>query len=310
MSVGRLAKPDLHLLSVFVNVVEAGGFSAAQVALNVSASTISRQMSNLETRLDIRLCERGRGGFRLTNRGTTVYRAAKALFASMEEFRGTVEATRGQLTGQLSLAVVENWVADARSPLVETLAEFKVLAPEARVEIHSLASDDIEHAVLDGRMALGIGVFHQHRPGLDYQRICDDPVELFCGFAHPLFGRKTLAARSVDLSTLDMVRRAYLSEEQVAPETAHIPSTASAHQVEGVAFMILTGAHVGYLPVQYAAHWVRDGRMRSLCPETFRLQTQIEVATRRGRKQPLLTEKFLQLLMAQAALQDRGSERR
>ena len=56
----RLHKADLHMLAVFMTVVECGGFAAAQVALNVGQSTISRQISDLERRLGMRLCQRGR----------------------------------------------------------------------------------------------------------------------------------------------------------------------------------------------------------------------------------------------------------
>src|SRR5205085_11496388 len=42
---------DVRLLRVFRAVVEAGSFANAQAILNVGASTISTQMSQLETRL-------------------------------------------------------------------------------------------------------------------------------------------------------------------------------------------------------------------------------------------------------------------
>jgi hypothetical protein len=56
-------RPDLHLLRLFVTVVEAGGFSAAQGVLGLSQPSISQQMAKLETRLGYRLCSRGKGGF-------------------------------------------------------------------------------------------------------------------------------------------------------------------------------------------------------------------------------------------------------
>jgi DNA-binding transcriptional LysR family regulator len=61
----RLDNIDLRLLRVFVAVVEAHGFSEAQFALNLSASTLSTHLAALERKLGGRLCDRGRGGFRL-----------------------------------------------------------------------------------------------------------------------------------------------------------------------------------------------------------------------------------------------------
>ena len=64
----RLNQFDLRLLQIFTVIVDCGGFSAAQVRLGMSQSTISGKMSDLETRLGVRLCQRGRSGFRLTER--------------------------------------------------------------------------------------------------------------------------------------------------------------------------------------------------------------------------------------------------
>ena len=120
----NLSKSDLHLLHVFTSVVEARGFSAAQIELNVSPSTISRQISNLEIRLGMKLCQRGRSGFRLTQKGELVYRATQRLFASVHEFNETVEDSRGKLDGSISLAVIDNWVFNRSSPFSKALSKF------------------------------------------------------------------------------------------------------------------------------------------------------------------------------------------
>ncbi|MQY43730.1 LysR family transcriptional regulator [Epibacterium sp. SM1969] len=65
----RLHDADLKLLQVFAHVADAGGLSPAQYGLNMSLSAISAAISNLETRMGFRLCERGRGGFQLTEGG-------------------------------------------------------------------------------------------------------------------------------------------------------------------------------------------------------------------------------------------------
>ena len=83
----NLSESDIRLLKVFSKLVEAGGFSAAQIELNVSQSTISTHMTALEQRLGLRLCQRGRAGFRLTEKGQLIYQASQRLFASLEEFR-------------------------------------------------------------------------------------------------------------------------------------------------------------------------------------------------------------------------------
>ena len=150
-----------------------------------------------------------------------------------------------------------------------------------------------------GRVGLGIGVFHQHRPGLAYEVLYQDPVELYCGRDHTLFALAAEGRVPGDLGSADLVRRGYLSEEQVAPLTAKLPSSATAHQIEGVAFMILSGRHIGYLPVSYAARWVASGRMRSLLPERFRLGTNIEIVARRGAALSMVSRAFIDAMREQ-----------
>ena len=290
---GRLSRTDLHLLSVFMTVVETGGFAPAQVALNLGQSTVSRHIGDLEKRLGVRLCQRGRVGFRLTDKGRIVYESCQTLFNALEVFRSEIGALHGELVGELSIAVIDNWITETGDPLASALAAFKEQARQVHISIHTRAPDEIERAVLDNRVSLGIGVFHRHKPGLDYEVLYQDPLELYCGRDHPLFPAVRTGLTSRDLSSADYVRRGYLSEEQVAPLAAKLPSSATAHQMEGVAFMILSGQYIGYLPVSYASRWVAIDQMRSLLPERYRVSTNIETVTRKGAALSLVGRVFV-----------------
>ena len=295
-STPRLYKADLHLLAVFMTVAQCGGFAAAQVAMNVSQSTISRKIGDLERRLGMRLCQRGRAGFHLTDKGRVVYEACEQLSTALESFRTRVGALYDELVGELSIAIIDNWATERGYPIAEVLQTFRGKARRVHIHIHTLAPDEIERAVLENRVNFGIGVFHQHRPGLRYEALYDDPVELYCGAGHALFDRAPHEIDSDDLQAADLVHRAYLSERQVAPLTSELHSTATARQIEGVAFLILSGWHIGYMPVGYAERWVASGRMRSILPETYRLTTKIELVTRRGVAMTLVGRTFADLL--------------
>ena len=295
-TIPRLHRADLHLLGVFMVVVQCGGFAPAQVALNVSQSTISRQIGDLERRLGMRLCQRGRAGFRLTDKGRVVYEACQHLSIALEGFRTTLGELKGRLVGELSIAVIDNLATERGYPLADVLRAFRNVARQVDIHFHTLAPDEIERAVLENRANLGIGVFHQHRPGLRYEALYDDPVELYCGVGNPLFDQAPDKIDRDDVRTADLAHRAYLSERQVAPRTAELPSTAKARQIEGIAFLILSGWHIGYLPVSYAERWVATGRMRSIMPNTYRLNTRIELVTRRSVASTLVSETFMDIL--------------
>lgn len=277
-----LSKADLHLLYVYSTVVEARGFSAAQIELNVSASTISRQISDLETRLGMKLCQRGRSGFLLTEKGEVVYRSAQRLFASVRDFTNTVDGSRGRLVGNLAVATIDNWVFNEGSPFAQALRRIVDQAPDVTIELFSLAPDDIEIAVSEARVALGMGVFHRHKPGLVYESLGVEKIGLYCARGHPLF--ETDGKQRVDdiLKTSRYAKRAYLRERDVAPISRGLPANAHAHQIEGIAQLILTGKYIGYLPGEFASVWVRQGKMRPVGAGRYDQASEIKLVKKRG----------------------------
>ncbi|MDO8310520.1 MAG: LysR family transcriptional regulator, partial [Sideroxyarcus sp.] len=131
----NLSEGDIRLLKVFAKVVDAGGFSAAQIDLNISQSTISTHMTSLEQRLGMRLCERGRSGFRLTERGQLIYQASQRLFMALDEFRTDAGAARNCLTGNLVVGIVDSLITNPVCALHRAIAAFNDLAPEVQITI-------------------------------------------------------------------------------------------------------------------------------------------------------------------------------
>src|SRR6201994_2356029 len=70
---GKISDGDIRLLRVFCAVVRCGGFAAAESELQLGLPSISRYIKDLETRLGVRLCRRGRVGFSLTEQGKQAY---------------------------------------------------------------------------------------------------------------------------------------------------------------------------------------------------------------------------------------------
>jgi len=84
---GQISDFDLKLIRTFRAVADCSGFSLAEVELNMTKSAISKQIADLETRLGVQLCHRGRSGFALTNEGQLVYEASTRMLGALEGFR-------------------------------------------------------------------------------------------------------------------------------------------------------------------------------------------------------------------------------
>jgi DNA-binding transcriptional LysR family regulator len=104
---GQLSDMDLRLLQVFKAVVECGGMAAAELELNIGISTVSRHVKDLETRLGLVLCRRGRAGFALTAEGQRVYDETLRLLAAVDGFRASVHDIHARMGGKLAIALFD-----------------------------------------------------------------------------------------------------------------------------------------------------------------------------------------------------------
>lgn len=280
----KLGNVDIKLLGVFAAIVEAGGFAAAQVQLNLSASRISTLVADLEARLDMRLCQRGRVGFRLTSEGRAVYEASQRLFAAHEEFRARVGGLGGRLTGELQIGMVDNMVTNRDCRLAEAIGRFRRRDNDVHLVLHVLGPRELERGVLDGRLQLAIGGFHHHVPGLAHEELFTEEQTLYCGLGHRLFGRPEAEMTVAELATAAFADRGYM-EGLKLKRPPEFRASATANYMEALAFLVLSGQYIAYLPTHYAMRWVERGLMRSLLPRQVAYQSLFEVITRKGAEQ-------------------------
>ena len=146
---GQLGDADLRLLRVFKSVVECGGMMSAELELNIAVSTISRHIKDLETRLGLVLCRRGRSGFALTPEGSQVYEAALNLLSATDAFRSRLHDIHQRLGGDLHVAVFEKTASNPHSRIAQALREFRLSVPRANVHLHVGPIGVIERGVID-----------------------------------------------------------------------------------------------------------------------------------------------------------------
>src|SRR5947207_1969615 len=75
----------LHLMSVFVAVVDAGGFAGAARKLNLSPPAITRAVAALEARLAVRLLTRTTRVVRVTEAGARYVEDCRRILADVDE---------------------------------------------------------------------------------------------------------------------------------------------------------------------------------------------------------------------------------
>lgn len=298
----KLDNIDIRLLRVFVTLIESGGFGPAQIVLNLSASTLSTHLSDLEKRVGGQLCTRGRNSLRLTDLGRATYDAAKSLFSDIENFRHRIASAKGQLAGRLRIGIVDAVVTSATLGLQGILR--RMLEPNFEVVIDVVQGTplELEQAVADGGRDIAIGPFLQRAPGVTYQPIYSEPHFLYCGEGHELFDQ---ADESI---TAEMVQRAQFSVRSYRQldDMYRIGSprfSASVLQMEAQAMVILSGRFIGFLPEHVAAPFTATGQMRCVKPSMYFFSSQHQLAYKDRDKDSPLIQAFLAAMTAEGNLE-------
>src|SRR3546814_18715519 len=122
---------DLNDLYYFSAVVDHGGFAAAERALGIPKSRLSRRISQLETELGVRLLQRSTRRFAVTDVGQGVYRHAQSMLAEAQAAREVVDRLSAEPHGVVRVSVP---VGLAQRQIPALLPDFLPKYPPVRVQ--------------------------------------------------------------------------------------------------------------------------------------------------------------------------------
>lgn len=293
---GTLSDLDLRLIRVFLAIVDAGGISVAQGSLNVGQSTISTQLATLETRLGFRLCERGRGGFRLTAKGLRFAELARTLVGAVEDFSMQARNMDRKLVGALRIGMIGHTPFSENSRISHAIARFRQRDEAVRLFIKVCSPSAMEEQLLSGELDIAVGYFWHRTASLHFTPLFLERQVAYCGQQHPLFALAgdVSAAQAWDH---DWAWRSYPLPETVFPtQPRHI--TAVADNMEALAMLVLSGHHLAFLPQHFALPYCRQGLMAPLNQQALQYEVTFHVVTRQRQHVSEIARAFLADLAA------------
>jgi DNA-binding transcriptional LysR family regulator len=258
---------EIKQLKVFATVVNCGGFSAAETELNITRSTISTHISNLESRLNLVLCRRGRGGFSLTEEGKIIYDAARKLFTDLDGFRSTVNSLNSTLSGDLRLLFSDTVSGDTRLQLPTLINRLYDQAPDVYINIDVASMSVIEQKVINNEAEIGFIPFHREIEGLEYLYLFTDTCLLYCHEKHPLYHvpEDELTDEMIDAQAL--VQAGLKPHKDAAQLFETMDLRATAYYYETRLAIIRSGKYIGFLPEFYVNNGTCKGELRALKPQ-------------------------------------------
>ncbi|MGH8083316.1 MAG: LysR substrate-binding domain-containing protein [Lysobacter sp.] len=266
---------NLHLLRVFLTVVEQHGFSRAAETLYVSQSAVSKAVRELESQLDLPLIERtgadgkavrdGAGGIALTDHGRAVFEHARAIFAleriAIEDVRDRVELRQGRLRIGASTTIAAYWLPQQLGPFVRR-------HPSLATELVVGNTEEISRAVIDCAVDAGFVEGTVADPRIDATLWRSEPLRLIAPIDSPLgskrrpsiaeLGRQTWLLREHGSGTRQVEQSLFAARGIVPARVIEIGSN------EAIARAVAAGAGIALLPATVVADLILMQRVRAV----------------------------------------------
>lgn len=295
----RIEQIDLRLLRVFTTLVDYDGFEPTQIVLNISQSTLSSHIKELEERLGMRLCERGRRtGFKLTEEGKLVYKATQRLSRHLDEFHSEVRSTAGKLIGELEIISIDHIISNKDFRISDTIKRFKSRSDKVHIKFHVKSPGEVIHGVAKGLFHIGICSKLSKMTGVDYIPLFNQTHLFYCSSDHLLFDKPDAELDKEEIFQMEMIRPKFGQAKAIPRKMERLPSmTATCFNIEAIAMFILSGVYLGYLPRNYAEQWVQRNELRTLLPDQLNFTVECGLILPKNRTYKPLVQAFVDDLL-------------
>jgi DNA-binding transcriptional LysR family regulator len=147
---------DLARIRAFVQVFDAGGFSAAARIHGRSKALLSKYVTDLEDYLGVRLMNRTTRKLSLTEAGEAYYREVREILSQLDDLDATISEQTAAPRGILRVSAPRNF---GESTLLEPLFEFTRAHPDVTLDLRledrmvDLVEEGIDVALRISRMS-------------------------------------------------------------------------------------------------------------------------------------------------------------
>ncbi len=154
---------------VFVAAFEMGSVSSAALHLNLSPSAVSKQLSSLESHLQVKLFERSNRNIKPTESGKAFYPRCKSILNEVMDAEQHLQTNRQALSGTIRITLSKSLLA---SGIIEKLKTFTDQHPDICFDIHTSEDvEDLHESEFDFALRLGKLEDHSQLVALPLQTV-------------------------------------------------------------------------------------------------------------------------------------------
>jgi DNA-binding transcriptional LysR family regulator len=296
-------------LRYLFETVEAGSMRAASDRLGIAASSISRQVAQLEQEYGIPLIERGRRVIQLTQAGLLAIEYYRGLVADRESLAMRMADLRDVRSGNLALGVGEGFLGPAFTDLI---GRFRRDNPLIRVSTIIASSTGIVRHVLNDDVHFGLVLYTPAEPKIRVRSSIAQPLRAIMAPGHPLAHLPKVALADLMRHDLCLAPDEFLIRQLLrAAETRHalfLEPAVTTNSIQAMRDLASEGGVVTILPEFSARSELNDGRLVALPLDESIDGVTLSLITRVGRQLEGAPRRLLVAVEANMARWGRGRE--
>lgn len=173
----------------FRNVARLGSIRKAADVLNVSASSISRQVRKLEHFYGAVLIQRHSQGVKLTPEGRAVAQFLESQTRETERLKLAIDALKGLQRGHVTICTVEGMIGGV---LPRVLALFSRQYPGMTYDVRVAGTDNVMREVAEDRCDVGISFHPKPHENIEVVTVLEQPLLALVSPSHPLAAKGSL----------------------------------------------------------------------------------------------------------------------
>jgi len=288
---------QIESLKIYCDVARRRSFSRGAEANQITQSSASQTIHQLERHLGVTLIERASRPLRLTTEGQRYYDGCQEVLQRYQDIENTVRHLHEQGNTLVRMAAI---YSVGLGDISQYIQKFATLEPRARVQVEYLHPDQVYERVIAEAVDFGVVSFPQPRRDLAITSWRREPMVLVCPPGHRLAGEKTVKVASLKgepLIAFDealMIRRRtdrFLKRHGVVATVAF-----EFDNIEAIKRAVEVGSGLAILPRPTLEREVALGTLVAVPLADGDFVRPLGILQRRGRRQYPNTTRFLDLL--------------
>lgn len=159
---------EIRVLRYFLTVVQEEGINRAAEVLHITQPTLSRQLSQLEETMGVKLFHRGARKITLTNEGLLLRRRAEEILALVDRTEKELVEQEGLIEGRVVIGSGELAAVQILSDLIESFHE---KYPLVTYDIFTANADLVKEQIEKGLIDLGVLLEPIDTPKFEFIRL-------------------------------------------------------------------------------------------------------------------------------------------